>query len=215
MALLCMGIYYLLFTTMLRLNIAGYNTPLSSLPLYLSFWGLYLFYLLSCGNNNTGFYYLIRSKSLWRHLLYKMRALLIDNAIYCFVFTVCIYFYWYFKIDVFQMKTLILFFLTLNFSVFLLAYLFTVVRLFYSQQIAFIVSLLMMILTAIPEISYFISVRLGLANNYYIKPFMLISKSYNQVTTLVDTVMVSIVWITMITIGFMAIKAVRTKVNVQ
>ncbi|MCM1226698.1 MAG: hypothetical protein NC320_04630 [Clostridium sp.] len=204
--------YMIIFISMVNLKICGYNKPLNSMPCYLCFWGIYLVYFVLCGMGKTNSIELIRYGSLWKYICRRIISTFYSNLIYCVVFSLFIYAYEYFSVKIINPETVVIFFSVLLLTISLMTYIILIIQTFCGKKTALGSALVIILLCSVPELSFFISVRLNMANNYYIKPMMLITKAPNNVSILKDIIPVIAVWSIAATVLGIAIKKMRKTV---
>lgn len=208
----CVLIYFLVFISMTTLKIVSYNTPVSGMPCYLCFWGLYLVYFSLADTVHTKSEELIRYGSIRKYLFAQNIRSLIDNAIYSMIFSVYIFAYSYIRIGVFNIRTISIFTLTMLLVATFNSYILVAFKTFFAEKTMVILGILLILMSAVPELSFFLSVRLNLANNYFVKPLMLITKSQNRLDSLVDTIIIIAAWSLIATVILCVIKKCRKTV---
>lgn len=203
--------YMVIFISMVNLKICSYNKPISSMPCYLCFWGIFLAYYFLIGSCKMNSIELVRYGSVQNYILHKLKLTTYNSLVYCTVFTISIYTYSYISLKIVNIKNIAVFFITIFFAVFLMSYIVLIVYIYCGEKAAAVFALLMVLISAVPELSFFISVRLEMADNYYIKPMMIITKSQSNINIFKDLIPVIAVWTVITSIfGILMKKARKT-----
>lgn len=209
---LCTIGYMVIFMSMVNLKICGYNKPINGMPCYLCFWGIFLVYYFLIGSGKANSIELVRYGSMQSYILHKIKMIIFNNAVYCAVFTLFIYIYGYISFGIVNIKTIAVFFFVCFFTVSLMSYIVLIVYTYCGEKAAAASALLMILISAIPELSFFISVRLKMADNYYIKPMMIITKSQSNISIFKELIPVIAIWTVIAAIFGIIMKNVRKTV---